>query len=385
MTPTTIDRKSSLSIADIADKADKAMAEVKQLVTTTKKTFFKEVTSDNIKDVIKSAEIQFADDYTEPTPCISIGDTPFARLGDFSVFMGKQKSRKTSAVTLLARCCINPNDNDLIKIVLPEDKRVLAVFDTEQSKGKSIQMLRKMCANDPELATRVRLFNLRAYSPKVRMQIIEEVLLSIPNVGIVIIDGIRDIVNDINNMEEATIIASFLLRLTEQLNIHIITVIHQNKNDTNARGNLGNELVNKAGTVASVEKDGEISIVSPVDCRDVDFQQFAFGIDQNNLPYVLGDYSPKEETVKAKKLTAYDIPKETHYKVLIELFGNDESMRYKDLESGLAVKFQSFSINLTHKQTTEFITYYYQQDILIKSGAGGRSGVGYKINHNHFK
>ena len=66
-------------------------------------------------------------------------------------------------------------------------------------------------------------------------------------------------------------IASKLLKWTEEKNIHVVTVLHQNKNDGNARGHLGSELVNKAETVLSVTKDSkekDISIVEAEYCRN---------------------------------------------------------------------------------------------------------------------
>ncbi len=63
--------------------------------------------------------------------------------------------------------------------------------------------------------------------------------------------------------------------------------MHQNKSDFNARGHIGTELVNKAETVISIsvdEKEKELSIVEAQQCRNKEFQPFAFEIDENGLP-----------------------------------------------------------------------------------------------------
>lgn len=91
-------------------------------------------------------------------------------------------------------------------------------------------------------------------------------------VGLVIIDGIRDLMLDINNPREATLIVNYLMKWTEEFNLHIHTVIHQNKGDENARGHIGTEINNKSETVLRVEKDKNddaISTVEAVYIRDL--------------------------------------------------------------------------------------------------------------------
>jgi hypothetical protein len=199
--------------------------------------------------------------------------------------------------------------------------------------------------------------------------------------GILVIDGIRDLINDINSPEEATMISSKLLKWTEERNIHIITVLHQNKQDGNARGHLGAELTNKAESVISVEKKGDVTIVSPEYLRGLDFEPFAFGVDPDSNPYLIDAYRNKDDVGK-HKLTAFDIPKETHIKVLVELFADlqAESIKYKDIETNLKVKFQSNGVNLTSTQVIEFIAYYRQKQILQDTGGKGRQGNKYFIN-----
>ena len=66
-----------------------------------------------------------------------------------------------------------------------------------------------------------------------------------PNVGLVVIDGIRDLMLDINNSTEATKLVGDLMQWTSEQNIHIQTVLTSTKGDDNARGHIGTELNNK--------------------------------------------------------------------------------------------------------------------------------------------
>ena len=118
---------------------------------------------------------------------------------------------------------------------------------------------------------------LRKYTPEQRIRIVEQAIYNTPDIALVIIDGIRDMVYDINSPGESTRIISKLMQWTDDRQIHIHTILHQNKGDENARGHIGTELNNKAETVLLVEKDksnGDISNVSAMHIRAMDFEPF---------------------------------------------------------------------------------------------------------------
>jgi Trp operon repressor len=81
--------------------------------------------------------------------------------------------------------------------------------------------------------------------------------------------------------------------ITTTYNCGIITVIHTNKADNNARGHLGSELYNKAETVLQVaNKDGTAS-VKPHHSRNIEIEPFSFRV-VDGLP-TLCDYVPCQE------------------------------------------------------------------------------------------
>ncbi len=79
---------------------------------------------------------------------------------------------------------------------------------------------------------------LRKYTPEQRISIVEQAIYHSPDIGLVIIDGIRDMVYDINSPGESTRIISKLMQWTDDRQIHIHTILHQNKGDENARGHI---------------------------------------------------------------------------------------------------------------------------------------------------
>ncbi len=84
------------------------------------------------------------------------------------------------------------------------------------------------------------------------------------------------------------------MQWTDDRQIHIHTILHQNKGDENARGHIGTELNNKAETVLLVEKDkgdADISRVSAMHIRAMDFEPFAFRINDRALPELVENYT----------------------------------------------------------------------------------------------
>ena len=73
---------------------------------------------------------------------------------------------------------------------------------------------------------------------------------------LVIVDGIRDLVNDINDGVLAQEVMEELMQMAALKNCCIVCVLHQNKGseDHNLRGWIGTELMNKAFEVYSCEK-----------------------------------------------------------------------------------------------------------------------------------
>lgn len=57
--------------------------------------------------------------------------------------------------------------------------------------------------------------------------------------GFVVIDGIRDLMYDINNPSESVELINDLMRWSSMHDLHIHTVLHLNKGDDNTRGHIG--------------------------------------------------------------------------------------------------------------------------------------------------
>lgn len=291
-------------------------------------------------------------------------------LGNFSTVIGKAKSKKTFLITMALATAIK---NDLIldkfKATFPEDKSKVLFFDTEQSKFHVQKVVKRVChlaqVSEPR---NFECFGLRSLSTQERIEAIEYALNTIPGIGLVVIDGVRDLVKNINCPEESTDIVGRLMRWSEDKNIHIIIVLHQNKGDNNARGHLGTEVINKAESTISVTRDAQdtsISIVEAEYCRDKDFLPFAFKIDERGIPYVLNEWQPPKEGKRTQ--SPFDYPKEAHIKILKDVFQRSPKPKYKELWQEVKYVFQQYGITGGDNRAKEWVKYYENQDMVLKS------------------
>lgn len=209
---------------------------------------------------------------------------PIFTLGNFSAFKGKAKSRKTFATTLFIAQCVYDFDS----IMICNQRGNVLLFDTEQSEYhlfKTIQRVSGIVLNDFQ-ASNFFGFCLRPYMPDLRVKIIEHCLYNLKDITYVVIDGVRDLLFDINDQKEAVIITTKLMQWTKELNCHISVVIHENKSDGNARGHIGSEIQNKCETVLKVEKDEENSIIIPEYTRGQDFNPISFKIEKTDKCFI---------------------------------------------------------------------------------------------------
>jgi hypothetical protein len=357
------------SIPKIDDLLTGVTSELNGLASINGKRRVPKLTNENLPEVVSLLKISLTDRYDEPPVCIQIGCARFATLGNFSAVIGKAKSRKTFFISLLLSECVKHASSGirLIKTSLPSGKGRSVYIDTEQSKADVLRVAQRVAFLSHNFDTdHFDCYGLRSLTPAERLKVIEHIIETTADLGILIIDGIRDLISDINNADEATAITSKLLKWTEERNIHISVVLHQNKNDSNARGHLGTEIINKAESVISVEKDNDTSIVKPEFCRGKDFDPFAFIITEDGLPLIISDWSDRPQPAVKKPITPYDIPKETHQEIVKSVFIANRSPKYNELLSLIKNEFDRSGVKFGDNKARDFISYYLTEKLITK-------------------
>lgn len=295
---------------------------------------------EQIKSIVESSILKADHEFEYPPVCLEVagkyGNQIFATLGNFSTILASPKAGKTTAAAVIVSSLLSGKQISSFIPSLPNDKNFVVWVDTEQANPECVKTIQftalKVNDDKKKHPKNLEFIALRKHNYSVRIEAIEYALKkNADKVGFLVIDGIRDLVQSINDEREATKIADLLLRWSQVYNIHILAILHQNKGDTNGRGHIGTELMNKAETVASLER-GEnngtrTTIVEPKLTRHKEFEKFAFTVDNDSVSdmEIKEEYQPRNP--KANELTLNEINS-----ILKLVFINGESYSYKNLQ-----------------------------------------------------
>ena len=227
---------------------------------------------------------------TEPT---SIGTD-----GNFSFIQAPPKSYKSYFVSMLVSAYLNSGTRWAPEMKSDRKGRDVVHFDTEQGKFHALKGFRRT-ADMAETQDGYKPYSLRTIGYKDRMGFIEYVLKEADegSIGLVVIDGIADLVSDVNNIVEANECVQKLMEWSSNYNIHIITVIHSNYGSDKPTGHLGSFCEKKTECQISLEKDEETGKIVTVKCkrsRNKPFDEFRFALNELNFPEIIEDDIPSE-------------------------------------------------------------------------------------------
>ena len=220
----------------------------------------------------RQAQVDLSVDVPEPVPVLKQGDYVIFSRGNIS---SKAKSRKTFLIVLFATDCLENGDG---KILIVDTEMALA--HTYKTARRIHRMMEWDTYRNNE---RLTVLSLREYAPTDRVAILREAIEQL-RPELVFLDGVRDLVFDINDSREATENVGMLMRLSSELDCHICSILHENKGNGQLRGHLGTEIINKSETVMSVINNGDTSTVEPTYTRNMPFEAFTFRINDEGLP-----------------------------------------------------------------------------------------------------
>lgn len=338
------------------------------------------------------SRISMTEEYDTGVVVIKVDGIPIGTFGNFSTSIGKAKSKKTFNVSTMTAAALSGEKVLAYEVNLPDGKNKILYVDTEQSKAHCKKTLARILAlaNLPEGSDNDRLefLSLRKYTPKERIEIIECALATTEGIGLVIIDGVRDLLFDINAPLEATQITSILMRLTDEYQINIHTILHQNKGDENARDHIGTDINNKAETVIQVEKDKSdenISKVSAVLTRAQTFATFAFRINDHILPELVTDYvsEPKKAGRPLKKEfdPYFDITQKQHETALERIFPTMfDEFNYEELQDRLVEELRTILGSFNRNKAAAEITFLRNKRMVVQE-----NGKLYRYNRGGYR
>ena len=227
--------------------------------------------------------------------------------GELVAVTGKAKSGKTFLSSMLMTCSVVP---DVLSFHREREEPLRVLwYDTEQSDESTQDIMKHrlmpMTGGD---VSRIDVFNVRSLPWKRRRELLGTAVSSY-SPDLVIVDGIRDLVNDINDGVLAQEVMEELMQLAAKHSCCMTCILHQNKGseDHNLRCWIGTELMNKAFEVYACEKllPQRIFSVEQTLTRKYDIEQtFYFKVNDEGLPVASQEAQTGGSTTGQKQLPA---------------------------------------------------------------------------------
>lgn len=323
-----------------------------------------ELDENRLSDILSVAQIKATDTYETPPQIIWIDNSTIATLGNFSASTGKAKAKKTFNVSALVAASLAGKQVLNYRAHLPEGKQRILYVDTEQSRFHCHTVLERILrlAGLPTKADNENLdfICLREYTPAVRIEVIDYALRQNKGYGLVIIDGIRDLMLDINSTGESVEVINKMMEWSSRYDLHIHCVLHLNKGDNNVRGHIGTEMSNKAETVLVISKSNEnpnISEVHALHIREKEFKPFAFVINDNGLPVMAENHSFANDIKQKTRMSFMDLSIEQHREAIAAAFGDKPIKGFENVLQALMVSYEAIGFKRGRSVMVKLLQY----------------------------
>ena len=302
-------------------------------------------------------------------------DKPCFARGELVGITGRAKSGKTFFTSMLMALGVCNEVMGIRRIEL-KPLRVLWM-DTEQSEESTQEILcdrimRLWQRNMPECESienfpseMFDIFNVRAEAWQDRMPLLEEAIREYKP-DLVILDGIRDLVNDINDGILSQQVIERLMNLASETDCCIVSILHQNKasEDKNLRGWIGTELTYKSFEVYECSKDNDrIFSVKQTMTRKYDIDNaLQFVVDAEGLPTEVYNQAivhavvrSNAKTVSATQEAAINYDTE---EVFTSVMQQGEKLRAYELQKRVMDRYKYITLN----------SYLYIKDMAQRIG-----------------
>ena len=216
---------------------------------------------------------------------------PLGTYGNFSCISAPPKTKKTFFVSLLASVYLSGQNVYGGNLKGHRGEGHLVHIDTEQGLWHAQRVFKRPYDMDSSIDPNIyHTFALRAVSHKQRIQFIEHYLSKkLDRPSLVILDGIADLVADVNNIEECNAAVQKLMEWSAKYSVHIICVIHHNYGTTKMTGHLGSALEKKTECQIELEANTVNKDWITVNCkrsRGYPFETFSFKVNELGIPVI---------------------------------------------------------------------------------------------------
>jgi hypothetical protein len=226
---------------------------------------------DEQRDILEMCQFRSWSKPEPARPVFTMSNVVICTPGNLAAITAQAKAGKTAFLgAMIAAPMVEPGLNaDTFTVTSANpDKAAVIHFDTEQSPADwwnkvNLAVHRAGLSKPPEWLLSYCLTGKSANETRELVRFgIQHAADIFGAVHSVFIDGVADLVNNVNDPEECNAFVADLHGLAIVHDCPIISVIHFNPgSDTKTRGHLGSQIERKAETNLTLEKDGEITAV----------------------------------------------------------------------------------------------------------------------------
>lgn len=361
------------------------------------KVMAKEATQDDVLRELNTNLIRLDKRPPYRPPAIKLREANLGGYGNFGVITGQLKSGKSHVIAAMVAAYLSDKITPLGFECKPDATRPdVLYFDTEMDLDDCWLQLSRIShfktLYGAQFSGAIHMYHLRAYAPPERLKMINSAIIEHhQRCGLVVIDGIRDLMYDINSTNETTEIISDLMRWTAAYNIHMITALHQNKTinggTNNMRGHIGTEIGNKANYVLECKKEGSgldacFTLDIPISRKSGGIEPIGWKVEtydiesggHGTIPVLMNqsDYQLmiKSQSGNKKRHTESmpsEFPDEAHQELIDKIFGDTPALKYSDITDKLRNEyFKRTGKELSMAKARLFFAYWRQDLRLIK-------------------
>lgn len=303
--------------------------------------------SDELEEVLRD----LIDDNTEVPdiePIVKIDNAIYAVRGEISFIVGPPKAGKSAVcLRMVAGAFMRVPDvkRTLTIQTEPANGRPVIYIDTEQHKSQTKALRSKIAwlAGLDKAPANLYVFNWREHTYTERRRRLEIILKNFENLHLVILDGITDFLDSVNNEVAANELINFLMGQSSKKNCAIVSLIHEKGNTGNARGHIGAESERKCAGSIVVGKDREKqvhSISSKMVRYDGDFSTVYFQYDPYEKDYTLVSEQVRRLIETEGQQSKEEREKTSLIEALKRAFGDFKDLQKKDLKTAILTTYK---------------------------------------------
>lgn len=312
---------------------------------------------------LQSYSFNFNQEPPEEALILTIDQKKVASLGGLVVLTGKPKARKTTFLHSFLGSAIVKKPIFSVYANLPTEKPGIILIDTEQSNYdlyKSMSRLGNLIGIpvDKLPDSNFKLFSTRTLDSLETIKLIDSILEANKDTGILAIDSLLDLVNDLNDIKEAKQAITKIKTWLDTYKITIITVIHQSKSTNFSLGHLGSFASRFCQSELSIEKnEDQTSTIQATYMRsDENFSPVTITMEPGTGTYkqVLNSKVPNLNDLDCRSL-------------IEDLYKNKQAYTYKDLLAKLKEVYPGLSGYYIQNHLVPFL---YETKLIVKHRTG---------------